>query len=89
MPIYQYSCANCNADFELLRPMVECDKDGKCPECGLMSRRVFSSEYHVHWGWILTEASHHKGATDTWVQDKPSNESIVYREKAIIPKTVF
>ena len=85
MPLYEYKCCE---EFELIRPMSECAEDGECPGCGKMARRVFSPLIE-HWGWILTEQSHHKGAKDEWVQDRPSNEPQVDREKAPYEKTLF
>lgn len=88
MPIYSYQCNRCSEDFERLRPMAECSKEGECPKCGQPSSKVFS-KVHDHWGWILTESSHHKGATDTWVPFRPSNEPIVDSTKAPYTKTIY
>lgn len=87
-PIYQYQCNYCSDTFELIRPMAECSEEGGCPRCGQPSRRKMSTFLDV-WPWILTEASHHKGAVDTWVQNKPSNDTIVDNSKAPYTKTHF
>ena len=87
MPLYEFK-GKCGHRFEVLKPMSKCREDEICPECGQMASRVLSI-FHDLWGWILTEASHHKGATDTWVRDVPSNDPIVYREKAETPKTIY
>ncbi|KAA3659588.1 MAG: zinc ribbon domain-containing protein [Calditrichaeota bacterium] len=34
MPIYEYQCKDCNARFDLLRPMRASDDDVKCEKCG-------------------------------------------------------
>lgn len=34
MPIYEYRCKKCEAEFEMLRPMGDTGKSLKCPECG-------------------------------------------------------
>ena len=34
MPIYEYRCQQCGADFELLRSISASDEDLACPECG-------------------------------------------------------
>ena len=88
MPLYEYVCNRCDERFDELRPMAECAEDGECPNCGQLSSRVLSVS-NTYWGWILTESSHHKGAKDEWVQDRPSNEPIVDREKAPYTKTLF
>ena len=76
LPIYQYKCANCDSEFESMRPMAECEEDGKCPQCGLMSRKIFSAP-HDHWGFTLSEASHHKGNRDELVSRRPSNDRLI------------
>lgn len=88
MPLYEHICNYCGEKFEKLRPMSECGEDSDCPVCGQLAPQVMSTN-HVHWGWILTEKSHHKGSPDVWVQDRPSNEPKVDREKAPYEKTFF
>lgn len=34
MPIYEYVCQNCKAEFEAIRPISEKDKKIKCEKCG-------------------------------------------------------
>jgi putative FmdB family regulatory protein len=34
MPIYEYRCRSCEADFEELVRSAEAEKSVKCPECG-------------------------------------------------------
>ena len=68
--------------------MSEADEDSVCPECRQIAERIFST-CHFLWGWILTEASHHKGATDEWVENKPSNDMIVDNRKAPYTRKVF
>ena len=86
MPIYEYR--HCDKRFEVLKPMAECANGENCPECGEMAARVYSPFIDI-WPQILTEASHHKGATDEWVQDRPSNNMIVDNSKAPKVKTIF
>ncbi|MFA7407671.1 MAG: zinc ribbon domain-containing protein [Anaerolineaceae bacterium] len=33
MPIYEYTCQDCNARFEILRPMQEADAPLTCTQC--------------------------------------------------------
>ena len=32
MPVYEYYCSKCSANYELLRPMSRSDEPGVCPE---------------------------------------------------------
>ncbi len=40
MPIYEYYCANCRKDFELMRPFRESDAPGTCPTCGAAAAKL-------------------------------------------------
>ncbi len=42
MPIYEYSCVECQEEFQLMRPMCESGKSAKCPACGKKAHRVVS-----------------------------------------------
>jgi len=42
MPIYEYHCPKCDADFELMRPMSQADSPANCPKCGTQSERLVS-----------------------------------------------
>ncbi|MSQ30659.1 MAG: zinc ribbon domain-containing protein [Dehalococcoidia bacterium] len=33
MPIYEYRCRKCGAEFELKRPVAEFDAPARCPTC--------------------------------------------------------
>lgn len=33
MPLYEYSCSNCQTKFELLRPVSRLDDPADCPQC--------------------------------------------------------
>lgn len=59
-----------------------------CPKCGQLAPLVPSVFYDL-WGIILTEQSHHKGAKDTWVSNRPSNEMEVDDTKAPYKKTIY
>ncbi len=39
MPIYEYVCQNCKAEFEAIRPMSEKDKKIACKKCGSKKTR--------------------------------------------------
>ncbi|MGQ9568352.1 MAG: FmdB family zinc ribbon protein [Anaerolineae bacterium] len=34
MPIYEYRCDQCGAEFQELRPMTQADAPVRCPRCG-------------------------------------------------------
>lgn len=34
MPVYEYCCAQCRSEFELMRPMSEVNLPATCPACG-------------------------------------------------------
>ena len=34
MPLYEYSCRDCAAEFEVLQPIGADGTDLECPECG-------------------------------------------------------
>ncbi|MEW6142635.1 MAG: zinc ribbon domain-containing protein [Chloroflexota bacterium] len=42
MPTYEYSCVECQEEFELMRPMCDFNKDATCPKCGGKAHRVVS-----------------------------------------------
>jgi len=43
MPIYEYRCMQCRAEYEALRKMSEYDQDILCPVCGGVARRILSA----------------------------------------------
>ena len=42
MPLYEYRCAACSREFELLRPMDMSTAKADCPSCGKPSTRMLS-----------------------------------------------
>lgn len=34
MPVYEYACEDCRAQFEMLRPMSQADSPVSCEQCG-------------------------------------------------------
>lgn len=92
MRLYEYECKSCRVDgrpfkFEAYKPIEDRD-NGMCPKCGRKARKLFSVT-HVHWPWILTEKSHHKGTKDEWVPDRPSNDMIVDNTKDHYVRTLY
>ena len=43
MPIYEYYCSNCDAEFEALRPASRADEDVPCKTCGSLGQRQLST----------------------------------------------
>ncbi len=43
MPIYQYYCATCNADLELIRPLAKADDPAPCKTCGQPGQRQLTN----------------------------------------------
>ncbi len=43
MPIYEYCCPNCQAKFELLRPVSRADEEALCPQCHIPAKRALST----------------------------------------------
>ncbi len=92
MRLYEYECKTCRIDGKHLRfeayKTTEDRNNGMCPQCGRRARKLLP-KLNVHWPQILTEQSHHPGATDEWVPNKPSNDMIVDNHKDPHVKTVF
>jgi putative FmdB family regulatory protein len=42
MPIYEYHCPRCNADFELMRSFSQSNETALCPRCGTASEKLAS-----------------------------------------------
>lgn len=43
MPIYEYHCNKCHADFELKRSFSESDRAAPCPRCGSPGEKLVSA----------------------------------------------
>ena len=43
MPIYEYHCAACGADFESIRPISRADDRIECKSCGQPATRQLSN----------------------------------------------
>ena len=43
MPIYDYRCVRCDADFTELRPMLRYSDPAPCPRCGSPAQRLIAA----------------------------------------------
>lgn len=43
MPIYEYHCSGCGADFESIRPASKADDEINCKSCGAPASRMISN----------------------------------------------
>ena len=61
MPIYEYYCADCGLDYEVIRPVSKSNEPANCATCGNPGERQFSSEEDIRrggerllWGRLAT-----------------------------------
>ena len=43
MPIYEYYCANCDAEFDRMLPVSQMDEPAPCATCGQAGQRLLST----------------------------------------------
>jgi len=43
MPIYEYTCTDCDIKFELIRPLSQSTAVATCPKCEKSAERVLST----------------------------------------------
>ncbi len=43
MPIYEYYCANCNIEYETIRPASQADSPAPCKSCNQPGQRQLST----------------------------------------------
>ena len=43
MPIYEYYCADCDEEFESMRPVSQMDEPALCGTCGQAGQRLLSN----------------------------------------------
>lgn len=46
MPVYDYECESCGP-FTFMRPMAQCDRPARCPQCGGKAPRAFLTAPYV------------------------------------------
>ena len=54
MPIYQFVCASCHTDFELMRPFSKSATPAKCPTCKGKAERQITSFACKTGGYLQT-----------------------------------
>ncbi len=65
MPIYEYLCNKCKAQFELKRPFGEADKAAICPKCNSEAQKLVSGFACRTGSYIQTSAKpFRKGITE-------------------------
>lgn len=61
MPIYEYFCAKCKTEFELMRPFSEADKPGVCPKCNSQAQKLVSGFGSKTGSYIQAPAEAYRG----------------------------
>ena len=52
MPIYEFYCAKCKKEFELLRPIGKANESAACPSCGTEGNRLMGAPAIRLSSWI-------------------------------------
>jgi len=58
MPIYEYICANCGHDMEVIQKMSD-DPLKKCPECKKkkLKKQISAGSFRIHGGGVYKPTS--------------------------------
>lgn len=83
MPIYEYTCPNCNHQFEQIRAVRNAD-DATCPACGEdhVRRLVSASAFQFKGsGWYITDYAR-KGGKRSGASDRSSGTDGATEKKA-------
>jgi putative FmdB family regulatory protein len=66
MPIYEYTCPNCQNVFEEWLKTSEAVEAAPCPKCGSQARRIISNTAFVlkGGGWYVTDYGYRKGTNE-------------------------
>lgn len=71
MPTYDYDCAGCGG-FDALRSLTERDQPADCPDCGLASRRVFTTAPRLA---LMDSGARNAMATNERARHEPQRSS--------------
>jgi putative FmdB family regulatory protein len=61
MPLYEYACSSCAAEFSRLRPLAAAGEAAACPQCGAAAARTLSA-FAVHRQSEATQPTLHAAA---------------------------
>ena len=66
MPIYEYTCPNCQNIFEKWLKFSESTENAPCPKCASRAQRIISNTAFVlkGGGWYVTDYGYRKGASE-------------------------
>ena len=66
MPVYEYTCPNCQNIFEEWLKFSETTESAPCPKCGSTARHIISNTAFVLKGngWYVTDYGYRKGANE-------------------------
>ena len=66
MPVYEYTCPNCQNIFEEWLKISETTENAPCPKCGSQARHIISNTAFVlkGGGWYVTDYGYRKGASE-------------------------
>ena len=66
MPIYEYTCPNCQNVFEKWLKFSETTENAPCPTCGSWAQRIISNTAFVlkGGGWYVTDYGYRKGSRE-------------------------
>ena len=66
MPVYEYTCPNCQNIFEEWLKVSEAAESAPCPKCGGKARHIISNTAFVlkGGGWYVTDYGYRKGASE-------------------------
>jgi putative FmdB family regulatory protein len=75
MAIYEYYCASCKQEFQLMRSMGQSNEPGPCPTCGKPSQKLVSA-HASKIGYYLKPSSggafrQHNSSVDSGKGKKP------------------
>ena len=67
MPIYEYTCPNCQNVFEKWLKLSETTEHAPCPKCGSQARHIISNTAFVlkGGGWYVTDYGYRKGVSES------------------------
>ena len=80
MPLYEFTCASCDALWDETRPMAESDAPAPCPDCGEKGRRSWRTATRVS---VVDVSGYHPGMAlrhgdpSAWVESRHSLQKLI------------